>query len=250
MSGHSKWSTIKRKKGKADQERGRLFTKLIRELVVSAREGGGDPDANPRLRTAIENARSGNMPMANIEKAIKRGTGELPGVSYEEQTYEGYGPQGVAVFVEVLTDNKKRATAEIRHILTRHGGHLGEVGCVSWMFHQKGLVVVEKGKATEDEIMVAALEAGAEDVNDEGQFFEIVTAPAALEKVKKALGASGIEFSNAQLTRYPQTFIRLEGKPAEQILRLMDALEENDDVQKVYANFDVPDEIMEKLGRE
>jgi YebC/PmpR family DNA-binding regulatory protein len=223
---------------------------LIRELVVAAREGGGDPDANPRLRTAIENARGSNMPTANIEKAIKRGTGELPGVSYESQTYEGYGPQGVAILVEVLTDNKNRVTAEIRHIMSKHGGHLGEVGCVSWMFHLKGSVVIEKDKATEDELMAAALEAGAEDVKDEGEFFEIETAPSDLEKVKRALVDRGIVFSSYQLTRSPQTVIKLEGKPAEQILRLMDALEDNDDVQKVYANFDVPDEVMEKLGKE
>jgi YebC/PmpR family DNA-binding regulatory protein len=250
MSGHSKWSTIKRKKGKADQERGRLFTKLIRELVVAAREGGGDPDANPRLRTAVDNARSNNMPTANIEKAIKRGTGELPGVTYEAHSYEGYGPQGVAILVEVLTDNKNRVTAEIRHILTKHGGHLGEVGCVSWLFNQQGSVIVEKDKTTEDELMAAALDAGAEDVRDEGEFFEIVTATSDLEKVKKGLGEKGIGFSSAQLTRNPQTVIKLEGKPAEQILRLMDALEENDDVQKVYSNFDVPDETIEKFGRE
>jgi len=250
MSGHSKWSTIKRKKGKADQERGRLFTKLIRELVVSAREGGGDPVSNPRLRTAVDNARGSNMPAANIEKAIKRGTGELPGVTYEAVTYEGYGPQGVAILVEVLTDNKNRTTAEIRHILTKHGGNLGEVGCVSWMFHQKGLVVVEKGKATEDDLMVAALDAGAEDVRDEGEVFEIVTGPAGLEKVKAALKQIEVGFTSAGLTREPQTTIMLDGKHAEQILRVMDALEDNDDVQKVYSNFDVPDDVMNELGKE
>jgi YebC/PmpR family DNA-binding regulatory protein len=250
MSGHSKWSTIKRKKGKADAERGRLFTKLIRELVVAAREGGGDPDSNPRLRTAIDAARASHMPTANIEKAIKRGTGELPGVSYEAVTYEGYGPQGVAVMVEVLTDNKNRTTAEIRHILTKYGGNLGEVGCVSWMFHQKGSVVVEKGKATEDDLMVAALDAGAEDVRDEGDFFEIVTGPTGLEKVKEALRRIEVGFASAELTRVPQTTIKLEGKQAEQILKVMDALEDNDDVQKVYSNFDVPDEVLNKLGKE
>ena len=250
MSGHSKWSTIKRKKGKADQERGRLFSKIIRELTVAAREGGGDPDGNPRLRGAIEAARAANMPAANIDKAVKRGTGELPGVSYEEQTYEGYGPQGVAILIEVLTDNKNRTTAEIRHILTKHGGHLGEVGCVSWMFHLKGSIVIDKGKASEDEIMAAALEAGAEDVSDEGQFFDVSTAPGDLESVKAALAKSGMEFTSAQLIRDPQTVIKLEGKQAIQVLRLMDTLEEQDDVQKVYANFDVPDEIMEELGKE
>jgi YebC/PmpR family DNA-binding regulatory protein len=250
MSGHSKWSTIKRKKGKADQQRGKLFTKLIKELTVAARSGGGDPDGNPRLRTAIDNARSNNMPTANIEKAIKRGTGELPGVNYEEQTLEGYGPQGVAILVETLTDNKNRTISEIRHILSKHGGHLGEVGCVSWMFALKGSVVIEKSASTEDEIMAAALEAGAEDVNDEGEFYEVVTSPSDLENVKKALADRGIEFSSAQLTRNPQTVIKLGGKHAEQILKLMDALEDHDDIQKVYSNFDVPDEIMEKLGKE
>jgi YebC/PmpR family DNA-binding regulatory protein len=250
MSGHSKWSTIKRKKGKADQERGTLFTKLIKELTVAARAGGGDPNGNPRLRTAIDNARANNMPTANIEKAIKRGTGELPGVHYEEHTLEGYGPQGVAIFVEALTDNKNRTTSEIRHILSKHGGHLGEVGCVSWMFDLKGSVVVDKGKINEDDVMTAALEAGAEDVKDEGEFFEVVTVPSDLEKVKTVLSKNGIEFSSAQLTRNPQTVIKLDGKRAEQILKLMDALEEHDDVQQVNANFDVPDEIMEKLGKE
>jgi YebC/PmpR family DNA-binding regulatory protein len=250
MSGHSKWSTIKRKKGKADQERGRLFSRLIRELTVAARDGGGDPEGNPRLRSAVDAAKAANMPSANIDKAIKRGTGELPGVSYEEQTYEGYGPNGIAIMIEVLTDNKNRTTAEIRHILTRHGGHLGEVGCVSWMFHLKGSIVVDKGKATEDEIMAAALEAGAEDVKDEDQFFEVTTAPGDLDKIRRALKESKVEFTSAQLVRDPQTVIKLEGRPAEQVLRLMDALEEQDDVQRVYANFDVPDEIMEQLGKE
>jgi YebC/PmpR family DNA-binding regulatory protein len=248
MSGHSKWSTIKRKKGKADQERGKLFTRLIKEITVAARDGGGDPDANPRLRTAVENAKANNMPTANIEKAVKRGTGELPGISYEEYSYEGYGPQGVAIMVETLTDNKNRTTAEIRHILSKYNGHLGEVGCVAWMFTQKGTVTVDKGKVDEDTLISLALEAGAEDVKDEGDFFEIITSPADFDKVKKGLGENSIDFTNAELSREPQTVIKLEGKPAEQILKLMDALEEQDDVQKVYANFDIPDEILEELG--
>jgi YebC/PmpR family DNA-binding regulatory protein len=250
MSGHSKWSTIKRKKGKADAERGRLFSKLIKELTVAARAGGGDPDGNPRLRTAIDNARSSNMPAANIDKAIKRGTGELPGVSYEEQNYEGYGPQGVAILIEVLTDNKNRTTSEIRHLLSKNGGHLGEVGCVSWMFDLKGSIVVEKGKVGEDELMTAALDAGAEDVKDEDDYYEVVTAPGDLDRVRGGLDDKSIPVTSAQLTRSPQTVIKLEGKSAEQILRLMDALDEHDDVQKVYANFDVPDEIIESLGGE
>ncbi len=250
MSGHSKWSTIKRKKSKLDQERGKLFTKLIRELTVAARTGGGDPESNPRLRTAIENAKANNMPLANIDRAIKRGTGELPGVTYEEQTLEGYGPQGVAILIEALTDNKKRTTSEIRHILSRHGGHLGEVGCVSWMFALKGSIIVDKGNVSEDDLFAIALDAGAEDVKDEGTYYEVVTPPSELDKVKRALKDNGIEFSSAELTRSPQTLVPLDGKQAEQVLKLMDALEDHDDVQKVYANFDVPDEILEKMGRE
>jgi YebC/PmpR family DNA-binding regulatory protein len=250
MSGHSKWSTIKRKKGKADQQRGRLFTRLIKEITVAARDAGGDPDNNPRLRTAIENAKANNMPTSNIEKAIKRGTGELPGVTYEEYTYEAYGPQGIAILVETLTDNKNRTTAEIRHILSKHNGHLGEVGCVSWMFSQKGTVVVDKGKADEDTLIALALDSGAEDVKDEGDFFEVVTSPSDFEKVKKSLNEKNIEFASAELTREPQTVIKLEGKHAEQILKLMDAVEDQDDVQKVYANFDIPNEILEELGKE
>jgi YebC/PmpR family DNA-binding regulatory protein len=250
MSGHSKWSTIKRKKGKADQERGKLFTRLIKEITVAARDGGGDPEGNPRLRTAVENAKANNMPLANIDKAIKRGTGELPGITYEEYTYEGYGPQGIAILLETLSDNKNRTTAEIRHILSKHNGHLGEVGCVSWMFTQKGTIVVNKGKVDEDTLMTLALDAGAEDVTDEGDFFEIVTSLTDFERVKKGLADNGIEFANAELTREPQTVIKLEGKHAEQILKLMDALEEQDDMQKVYSNFDIPDEVLEKLGKE
>ena len=250
MSGHSKWSTIKRKKGKADAQRGRLFTKLIREITVAAKDGGGDPNANPRLRTAIDSAKAANMPTANIDKAVKRGTGELPGVSYEEYAYEGYGPQGVAIMVETLTDNKNRTTSEIRHILSKHGGHLGEVGCVSWMFHQQGSIIVDRGRVEEDEVMSLALEAGAEDVRDEQDFFEVVTAPSDLDRVKRAFDKKGVAYSSAQLTRNPQTYVKVEGKHATQILRIMDALEDHDDVQKVYANFDVPDEVMEELTRE
>jgi YebC/PmpR family DNA-binding regulatory protein len=250
MSGHSKWSTIKRKKGKADQQRGKLFTKLIKEITVAARDGGGDPEGNPRLRTAIDNAKSANMPTSNIDKAVKRGTGELPGVTYEEYLYEGYGPQGVAIMVEVLTDNKNRTTSEVRHILTKHGGHLGEVGCVSWMFNQQGSIVVDKGEIDEDTLMTAALEAGAEDVTVENDYFEVVTTASNLDSVKKAIQGAGIEITSAELTRNPQTVIKLEGKHAEQILKLMDSLEDNDDVQKVFANFDIPDEVMERLGKE
>jgi YebC/PmpR family DNA-binding regulatory protein len=250
MSGHSKWSTIKRKKGKADAERGRVFTKVIKEITVAARNGGGDPENNPRLRSAMDAARAANMPASNIEKAVKRGTGELPGISYEEQTLEGYGPQGIAIFIETLTDNKNRTTSEIRHILVRNGGHLGEVGCVSWMFSQKGSITVDKGKVQEDELMTLALDAGAEDVTDEKEYFEILTAPTDFERVKARLKEANIAFSAAQITRYPQTYVKLEGKHAEQTLKLMDAIEEHDDVQKAYANFDIPDEIMEQLTKE
>ena len=250
MSGHSKWSTIKRKKGKADAQRGRIFTKIIREIAVAAKAGGGDTAANPRLRTAIDAAKAANMPTSNVEKAIKRGTGELPGVNYEEYTYEGYGPAGVAIMVETLSDNKNRTTSEVRHILTKHGGHMGEVGCVSWMFHQQGSIIVDKGKADEDEVMTVALEAGAEDVTSENEFFEVVTTPADFDKVKRAFDEKGLAYSSAELTRNPQTSVKLEGKHASQILRIMDALEDNDDVQKVYANFDVADEVMEELSKE
>jgi YebC/PmpR family DNA-binding regulatory protein len=250
MSGHSKWSTIKRKKGKADAQRGRLFTKIIREITVAAKAGGGDPTANPRLRTAIDSAKTANMPTANIDKAIKRGTGELPGVNYEEQAYEGYGPAGVAIMVETLTDNKNRTTSEIRHILTKHGGHLGEVGCVSWMFNQQGSIIVDKDKAGEDEVMTVALEAGAEDVVAETDYFEVVTAPKDFDRVKKAFDQKGVAYSSAELTRNPQTTVKVEGKQASQILKIMDALEDHDDIQKVYANFDVPDEVMEELTKE
>jgi YebC/PmpR family DNA-binding regulatory protein len=250
MSGHSKWSTIKRKKGKADAERGRAFTRFIREITVAARNGGGDPESNPRLRSAVDAARSSNMPAVNIDKAIKRGTGELPGITYEEQSYEGYGPQGIAILVETLTDNKNRTTSEIRHILVRNGGHMGELGCVSWMFTQKGSITVEKGKVQEDELMTIALDAGAEDVTDEKEFFDVVTAPGDLEKVKNRLKEAGIPVSAAQLTKVPQTYVKLDGKHAEQAVRLMETIEDHDDVQKIYSNFDIPDEIIEQLNKE
>jgi YebC/PmpR family DNA-binding regulatory protein len=248
MSGHSKWSTIKRKKGKADAERGRAFTRLIKEITVSAREGGGDPDGNPRLRSAILAAKAANMPAANIDRAIKKGTGELPGVSYEEIKYEGYGPGGVAVLVEALTDNKNRAVSEIRHIFTNNGGSLGEVGCVGWMFEKKGIIQVEKGKADEEELMMTVLDAGALDMSTEEDYYEIVTPFNKFEDVKQALDEKKIPYIQAELTMVPQTTIKLEGKQAEQMLRLMEGLEDHDDVQKVYANFDIDTEIMEKMS--
>jgi YebC/PmpR family DNA-binding regulatory protein len=248
MSGHSKWSTIKRKKGKADAERGRAFTRLIKEITVSAREGGGDPDGNPRLRSAILAAKAANMPASNIDRAIKKGTGELPGVSYEEIKYEGYGPGGVAVLVETLTDNKNRAVSEIRHIFTNNGGSLGEVGCVGWMFEKKGIIQVEKGKADEEELMMTVLDAGALDMSTEEDYYEIVTPFNKFDEVKQALDEKKIPYIQAELTMVPQTTIKLEGKQAEQMLRLMEGLEDHDDVQKVYANFDIDTDIMEKMS--
>jgi YebC/PmpR family DNA-binding regulatory protein len=246
MSGHSKWATIKRKKGKADQERGRLFTRLIKEITVAARHGGGNPEANPRLRSAISTAKAANMPADNVERAIKKGTGELPGVVYEEMVYEGYGPGGVAMLVETMTDNKNRTTADLRHHFTRHGGNLGAVGCVSWMFDHKGLIVVDKDKAGEDALMAAALDAGAEDIREEDGAWEVLTPPATFEAVKATLEKAKIPVSSASLSKIPQSTIRLTGREAEQMLKLMDAIEECEDVQNVYANFDISETEMEK----
>jgi YebC/PmpR family DNA-binding regulatory protein len=249
MSGHSKWSTIKRKKEKTDSERGKVFTKVIKEITIAARVGGGDQGANPRLRTAVLAAKAVNMPASNIEKAIKKGTGELPGVSYEEVTYEGYGPGGVAVFLEVTTDNKNRTVAEIRHLFTRFGGNLGETGSVSWMFEKKGVIYIEKGKVkNEEQLLTAVLDAGAEDMSAENGSYEITTPPHDQEKVKQALEKNQIPVTEAEVTMLPKSQIKLEGKDAEQMLKLMDALEDHDDVQKVYANFDISEEIMEKMG--
>ena len=248
MSGHSKWSTIKRKKGAADAKRGKIFTKLIREIIVSARMGGGDINANPRLRTAVMAARAENMPKDNIERAIKKGTGELEGTTYEEYIYEGYGPGGVAMMLEVLTDNKNRTVADIRHIFSKHNGSLGEGGCVSWMFEKKGLILIDKTGVDEDRLMEVALDAGALDVKDNGKEFEVTCAPAGFEDVKKALEGAGFKWSYAEVTMVPQTTVRLSGKDAEQMLKLMEGLEDSDDVQKVYANFDIADEEMERLS--
>jgi len=248
MSGHSKWSTIKRKKEKEDAKRGKVFTKLIKEITVAARQGGGDPEANPRLRTAIQSAKASNMPQANIDRAIKKGTGELPGTIYEEVIYEGYGPQGVALLIESLTDNKKRTVSDIRYILSKHNGHLGETGSVAWMFDQKGVISVEK--ANEDELMALALEAGAEDLRPEDGGYEIITSIENLEAVKRKLEEGGIEYQSAQITRIPQSTVKLEGKAAEQTLKLMEALEDHDDVQNVYSNFDIDISIMEEVSSE
>jgi YebC/PmpR family DNA-binding regulatory protein len=248
MSGHSKWSTIKRKKGAADAKRGKAFTKLIREIMVSARAGGGDINGNPRLRTAVLAARAENMPKDNIERAIKKGTGELEGVQFEELTYEGYGPGGVAMIMEVLTDNKNRTVADVRHVFSKHNGSLGEGGCVSWTFEKKGLILIEKTGVDEDRLIEVALEAGAADVKDTGKEFEVTTDTANFEEVKKAIDQAGFKHTLSEVTMVPKTTVRLTGKEAEQMLKLMEGLEDSDDVQKVYANFDIADEEMERLS--
>ncbi len=247
MSGHSKWSTIKRKKGALDAKRGKIFTKLIKEITVAARMGGGDPESNPRLRTAIAAAKAENMPKDNIERAIKKGTGELEGTQYEELTYEGYGPGGVAVLVEVMTDNKNRSIAEIRHIFSKHGGNLGENGCVSWMFDKKGLLVFSKDQVSEDDVMAVALEAGADDIKETEKEYEVIVDPSEFETVKEAFEKAGIPYLVAEISMIPQNTIALEGKDAEKMLKLMDALEDSDDVQNAYANFDISEAIMETL---
>jgi YebC/PmpR family DNA-binding regulatory protein len=250
MSGHSKWSTIKRKKAATDSKRGKLFTKLIKEITVAARAGGGDPDANPRLRSAITSAKAENMPNDNIDRAVKKGTGELEGVSYEEVFYEGYGPGGAAVLVESLTDNRNRTVADVRHLFNKAGGSMGEAGCVAWMFEKKGFFVVEKSNTDEETLMDAVLDAGAEDIKDEEDTFEVVCPPKSFEAVKKALDDKNLPYVLAELTMVPQNTLNLEEKHAEQMLRLMDSLEDSDDVQKVYSNFDIEEEILEALGRE
>ncbi len=248
MSGHSKWSTIKRKKGAADAKRGKLFTKIIKEIMVAARFGGGDINANPRLRTAVLEAKAENMPKDNIERAIKKGTGELEGVNYEELTYEGYGPGGVAMLVEVLTDNKNRTVADVRHVFSKYNGSLGENGCVSWTFEKKGLITIEKDGVDEDRLMEISLDAGALDVRDMGKEFEVTTDPANFEEVKKAIEEAGFKHNYSNITMVPKSTVRLSGKEAEQMLKLMEGLEDSDDVQKVYANFDIADEEMERLS--
>jgi YebC/PmpR family DNA-binding regulatory protein len=248
MSGHSKWSTIKRKKGVTDSRRGKIFTKLIKEITVAARFGGGDADANPRLRAAVAAARTENMPKDNIERAIKKGTGELEGATYEEVCYEGYGPGGAAVLVESLTDNKNRTVADIRHIFSRSGGSLGEAGCVAWMFEKKGLFIFEKTGVNEDLLMEVALDAGAEDIQDEEDTFEVTTSQADFERVKKALDNGQLPYVLAEIAMVPKSTVKLEGKEAEQMLRLMEAIEDSDDVQKVYSNFDLSEKTLRALG--
>jgi YebC/PmpR family DNA-binding regulatory protein len=248
MSGHSKWATIKRKKGKTDAARGRMFTRLIKEVTVAARNGGGDENANPRLRTAILAAKAVNMPAANIERAIKRGTGELEGVSYEEITYEGYGPGGVAMMLEVLTDNKNRTVAEVRHLISRYGGSLGEIGSVGWMFSKKGVISVQAKSTTEDDLMMATLDAGTEDIEQDEENFRLKTEPNKMEAVKKALEANNIKYDSAEITMEPSNTVKVEGKNAESLLKLMDALEEHEDIQNVYSNFDIDQKTLETLN--
>jgi len=248
MSGHNKWSTIKHKKGAQDAKRGKLFSKIIKEITIAARMGGGDPEGNPRLRTAVLAARAANMPKDNVEKAVKRGAGGLEGTNYEEIVYEGYGPGGVAVLVEVLTDNKNRTVAEVRHIFEKYNGNLGETGCVSWMFKKQGIVVIAADGIDEDEVMEVALECGAHDVKKEGHSFEMTTDPADIETVRKAVEDKGWKIELSEITMIPQTTVKLEGKKAEQMLKMMDALDDNDDMQKVFANFDISEEDMLKIS--
>ncbi len=247
MGGHSHWATTKRHKASVDAKRGKIFTRIIREITIAAR-AGGDPDGNPRLRLAIAKAKDANMPGDTLKKAIQRGTGELPGVTYEEFTLEGYGPGGTAVLLEITSDNRNRTVAEIRNLLTKNSGNMAEAGAVSWQFHKKGLIVVEKGKVEEDKLLSLALDAGAEDVKVDEKTFEVITDPHDFETVKKALTDAKIESSLAEVTFVPQNYVKLQEKAAEQMLKLMEILDEHDDVQKVHANFDIPDEIMEKVA--
>ncbi len=248
MSGHSKWANIRFKKSKEDAKRGKIFTRLAREIIIAAREGGGDPSANPRLRTAISAAKAANMPKDNIERAIKRGTGELPGVTYEEITYEGYGPGGAAVMVEVITDNRNRTVSEVRHIFSKYGGNLGETGCVSWVFHQKGLIEIEPEGRDEDDLMQLALESGAEDMEMDQDMVVFYTDPGELDTVKSYLEEQGVKVNRAEITRIPSNQVEVTGSKAESLLKMLSALEALDEVQSTYSNFDIPDSEMERLG--
>ena len=247
MSGHSKWSTIKHKKGAADKKRGKIFTKLIKEITVAARMGGGDPDANPRLRHALSSANSQNLPKDTAQRAIKKGTGDLEGVEYEEILYEGYGPGGVAMLVECLTDNRNRTIADVRHIFAKAGGNVGTDGCVAWMFDKKGLISVSKENSDEDTLMELALDAGAEDIVEETDSFDIITSPEDYDAVKDAIDAANIKYELAEITMIPQNMTKVEGKEAEQMIRFMEALDDSDDVQKFYSNADIPDEVFDAL---
>lgn len=247
MSGHNKWSSIKHKKGAADAKRGKIFSKLIKEITVAARMGGGDPDTNPRLRLALNSAKAQNMPKDNFERAIKKGTGELEGVNYEEIVYEGYGPAGVAVLVECLTDNKNRSIADIRHIFAKAGGNVGTDGCVAWMFDKKGLISVSKESCDEETLMELALDAGAEDIKEETGSFDIIMAPEDFEAVKDVVDAEDINYELAEITMIPQNLAKVEGSQADQMIKFMQALDDSDDVQKFYTNADIPDEAFESL---
>ena len=244
MSGHSKWSSIKHKKGAADAKRGKIFTKIIKEITVATRIGGGDPDGNPRLRTAIMGAKSKNMPVDNITRAIKKGTGELEGIQYEEHTYEGYGPGGAAIFLEAMTDNKNRTVSEIRAALGKAGGNLGENGCVGWMFEKKGLITVKAEAKSEDELMELAIDAGADDLQTVDEQYEITTAVENFEAVRKALEDAGVAMELAEITRIPQNTVSIDEKKGKALLKLMDILDDHDDIQKAYCNFDISDEVM------
>jgi YebC/PmpR family DNA-binding regulatory protein len=239
MSGHSKWASIKHKKGAADAKRGKLFTRIIKELTVAARDAGGDPDTNPRLRTVIADAKAANMPADNIKRAIRRGTGEEPGVSYEEVTYEAYGPGGAALLIECMTDNTNRAVGEIRHLLSKHNGNLGTTNSVAWMFEKHGYIVVEKSGVDEETLMTAAIEAGADDFKDEGDSWEIISTPELFEGIRSAVTATGLQPMSAQIAMLPQNLVKLEGKQAQQMIKLMDVLEDQDDVQNLWSNFDI-----------
>jgi YebC/PmpR family DNA-binding regulatory protein len=248
MSGHSKWATIKHKKGALDAKRGKIFTRLIKEITMAAKSGGGDPEGNPRLRTAVAAAKAENMPADNIKRAIQRGTGELPGATYEEITFEGYGPGGVALLVDVTTDNRNRTVSEIRHVFTKGGGNLGEAGSVAWMFHKKGQIVVSKTAAKEDDLMNIVLENGGEDLNDDGDNWEVLTAPNAYEAVLEAIKKANMEVVHSAIGMVPQNYIKLEGPAASQMIRLLEAIEDQDDVQNVYSNFDVDQKQLEEVA--
>ena len=247
MSGHSKWASIKHRKAKVDAQKGRLFSRLNREIMVAAKLGGGDPNSNARLRQAIQVAREASMPMDNVERAIKKGTGALPGTVYEEYACEGYGPGGVAVLVDIMTDNKNRTTSEIRKIFSQRGGNLGQAGCVAWLFEKKGLILVEKSKVPEDKLMEIVIENGGEDLKAGDDLYEIITSVANFSKLKEVLSSMNIPATVAKLTMLPKNTVRVEGKEAESLLGLMDALETHDDVQNTYANFDIPDEILNQV---
>ncbi len=248
MSGHSKWATIKHKKGALDAKRGKIFTRLIKEISIAAKNGGGDPDSNPRLRTAILAAKSENMPQDNIKRAIQRGTGELPGATYEEFSLEGYGPGGVAILLDINTDNRNRTVSEIRHAFGKNNGNMAEAGAVSWMFHKKGDIVIAKSAAKEDDLMGIVLEAGADDLRDDGENWEVLTDPSAFEAVLEAVKKAGIQPVSAEVAMIPQNYIKLEGQQAAQMIRLVEALEEHDDVQNVHSNFDIDQKLLEEVA--